>query len=97
MSWWRQKSSKNSRKREAARQLKMKEHAALAEALACPTQKTKKPIEFYASDGLPNVSPEIQSAYLDHALWVDKGVVASKSPPLPKNPKKKKKLPALQT
>jgi len=91
-----EKQRKKSRKRETARLLKIQEQAAIAEALACPTQRTKNPIDFYTSDGLPNVSPEIQSAYLDHALWVDKGVVASKSPPLAKNPKKKKKLPALQ-
>jgi len=91
-----EKQRKKSRKRETARLLKIQEHAALAEALACPTQRTKKPIDFYTSDGLPNVSPEMQSAYLDDALRVEKGVVASKSPPLAKNPKKKKKLPALQ-
>jgi len=89
-----EKQRKNSRKREAARQLKMEENAALAEALACPTQRTKKPIDFYTSDGLPNVSHEMQSAQIDADLWVEKGVVASKSPPLPKNPKTKKKLPA---
>ena len=88
-----EKQRKNFRKREAARQLKTEEDARMAEALACPTQRTRRPIVFYTSDGLPNVSHEMQSAQIDADLWVEQGVVTSKSPPLPKHTKKKKKLP----